>query len=106
MNKKLCMILVGLMGATAFVGCGNQAEADNEVVIFSSMEDYRNEALEEQLEEKLPNVDVVVQQYSTGNNAAKIKAEGTDTEADIVLGLETALLITLRILVHIAQNIT
>ena len=31
-----------------------------------------------------------MQQLSTGNNAAKIKAEGTNTEADIVLGLETA----------------
>lgn len=54
------------------------------------MEDYRNIELEKQLKEKFPDLKVTVQQIATGNSAAKIKAEGTNTEADIVLGMETA----------------
>ncbi len=69
---------------------GCSSNKGEQVVIYSSMEDYRNEALREQLKEKFPDIEVTVQQLSTGNNAAKIKAEGTNTEADIVLGLETA----------------
>ena len=69
-------------------GCGAKKTG---VVIFSSMESYRNDALSQQLKEKFPDIKVTVQQLSTGNSAAKIQAEGTSTEADIVLGLETAL---------------
>lgn len=87
MKKKAYLILAFLFGATTLVGC-NKNEKD-EVVIFLSMEEFRNEVLAEKLEERLPDIEVIVQYYSTGNSAAKIKAEGESTEADIVVGLET-----------------
>ena len=87
-GKMVSLFTAAFMVLGLATGCaGNTADS---VVIYSSMEDYRNEALTKQLKEKFPDIDVKVQQISTGNSAAKIKAEGTKTEADIVLGLETA----------------
>lgn len=70
--------------------------ADESVVIYSCMEDHRNAELHKQLKEKFPNMDVILQYMSTGNLAAKLKAEGTDTEADIVVALETGYLNDLK----------
>jgi iron(III) transport system substrate-binding protein len=44
------------------------------------------------LKEQFPSYDITVQVLTTGNCAAKLKAEGVSTEADIVLNLETAYL--------------
>lgn len=83
--KKLCLLLTILM---LFVtGCGNNSQR---IVIYSSAEEERNDALKQQLKEKFPDLDVVVQYIATGNNAAKIKTEGTNIEADIIIGLETS----------------
>lgn len=68
-------------------GCSKK---DGQVVIYTSMEENRNKALKEQLAERFPDKDIIVQYLSTGNSAAKIKNEGTNVEADIVLDLETA----------------
>ena len=86
-RKWACICAAAALLAPVLSGCSSEKE---KVVIYSSMEDYRNEELEKQLKEKFPDFKVIVQQMATGDNAAKIKAEGTKTEADIVLGLETA----------------
>jgi len=54
------------------------------------MEEERNQDLSKQLKEKFPDKDVIVQHIGTGNSAAKIKNEGTDIEADIIIDLETS----------------
>lgn len=82
--------LSGLLILCCILPFFSSCNKKDSVVIYSSMEDYRNDALRKQLRENFPEIDITVQQLSTGNNAAKIKAEGTQTEADIVLGLETA----------------
>lgn len=84
MKKIIFLVFVFLMVLT---GC---AKNDNSVVIYSSMEEDRNQALIEHLKEKFPSVDVRVQSIATGNSAAKVKNEGTNVEADIILDLETA----------------
>ena len=70
------------------------ANSDNRVVIFSCMDAKRNDELSLQLKKEFPDLDIVIQYFSTGNLGAKIKAEGTAIEADIILDLETALLET------------
>jgi iron(III) transport system substrate-binding protein len=62
------------------------------VIIYTSTEDFRTEHMQDLLKEKFPNYDITIQTLSTGNHAAKLKAEGTDTEADIILNLETGYL--------------
>jgi len=62
---------------------------NNNVIIYTSTEDFRTEHMQKLLKEKFPNYNITVQVLSTGNHAAKLKAEGTQTEADIILNLET-----------------
>ena len=84
MKKKLLILLLGVLLIT---GCGVKKER---VVIYTSMEEVRNQELKKQVKEEFPELDVVVQYLATGNSAAKIKNEGTNVEADIVLDLETS----------------
>lgn len=85
--KKKILIFIILMIVIVITGCSNNNDT---VIIYSSMEDNRNQSLREKLEEKFDNIDVKVQAMPTGNVAAKIKNEGTNIEADIVIDLETA----------------
>jgi iron(III) transport system substrate-binding protein len=59
------------------------------VVIYTSTEDFRTEHMQQLLKEKFPKYEITLQVLSTGNHAAKLKAEGTAAEADITLNLET-----------------
>lgn len=63
---------------------------DNTIIIYSSMEQFRNDELQEQLNEKFPELDVYVMYLATAKSAAKLSIEGEDTDADIVVGLESA----------------
>lgn len=85
MKKYICLIFLFILLITT--GCSKK---DGQVVIYTSMEENRNKALKEHLAERFPDKDIIVQYLSTGNSAAKIKNEGTNVEADIVLDLETA----------------
>ena len=59
------------------------------IVICASTEQYRNDALQEQLSEKFDQYNIIVMYMPTGKAAAKIYAEGKNTEVDILVGLET-----------------
>ena len=85
MKKTILMVLLLVMTLT-LTACGKK----NDVVIYSSQEEERDQALKEQLKEKFPDLNIVVQHIGTGNSAAKIKTEGEKVEADIVIDLETA----------------
>ena len=87
--KKLFYLTVMILILVA--GSCKKQENTN-VIIYTSTEDFRTEHMQELLKEKFPNYDITLQVLSTGNSAAKLKAEGTQTEADIVLNLETGYL--------------
>lgn len=78
---------------TIISGCQKQ---ENEVVLYSCLEESREAALLENLTERFPQHTIILQHYSTGNCGAKLLAEGTDTEADIVVGLQCASLETVK----------
>ena len=69
--------------------CSCKKTDDTSVIIYTSTEDFRTEHMQQLLKEKFPRYDITLQVLSTGNHAAKLKAEGTQTEADIILNLET-----------------
>lgn len=81
--KKFLLLLL-------FLGVMTGCSSKSDVVIYSSMEEERNQELNKQLKEQFPNLNVKVQYIATGNSAAKIKNEGNSVEADIILDLETA----------------
>ncbi len=86
MKKLLCLLIVCaivLLGVTAISN-------DNTIIIYTSMEQFRNDELQRQLNEKFPDLNIVVMYMSTAKAAAKLSIEGTHTDADIVVGLETA----------------
>ena len=60
------------------------------------MEDFRDAELQKQLKEQFPHINVALQHLSTGDCAAKLKAEGVKTEADIIVGFETSYLEALK----------
>ena len=89
-KKILCLFLALILVLLAFSGCGKKNE--NTVVIYSSSEEFRNDYTLKRLKEQFPTYDIKLQYLPTGKNAAKIKAEGTNTEADILLGVESSYL--------------
>lgn len=89
MKKTVSILLLFILLSTLCIltGCSN---SKGKVVIYSCMEEERNQELKKQLKEKFPELNVVVQYMATGNTAAKLKNEGANIEADIILDLETA----------------
>ena len=89
MKKFLKMFTIGVT-LTACVlsgGCGKK-DNENRVVIYSSAEEYRNEHFQKRLNEEFPDYDIIIEYMPSGNQAAKIQAEGTDTEADILFDID------------------
>lgn len=76
---------IGILCAIMFCGCNNSKD---EIVIYTSAEDYRIEYLSERLEEEFPEYDIAIEYMSTGNHAAKLMAEGGSTACDISYDLE------------------
>lgn len=60
----------------------------SKVIIYSGAEDYRNEYFLKRLTETFPEYEIIIEYMPSGNMAAKIKAEGTDTEADILYDID------------------
>lgn len=86
-NIFTILIVIAVILICIIMGSLNNKE---KVVIYTSMEEERNQELKEQIKEEFPDINVVVQYMATGNSSAKLKTEGTDIEADIILDLETA----------------
>lgn len=90
-KKILSLLIVLSIFVCVFSGCNNTSD-ENSVVIYSSDETYINEYFLERLNEQFPDYNITIEYLSTGENAAKLMAEGTDTPCDIVWGLEVGYL--------------
>ena len=88
MKKVLILILLITVLFTALADHGGKET----IVICASSEQYRNDALQEQLAEVFPERNIIVMYMSTGKAAAKVFAEGPATEIDMLVGLETGYL--------------
>ena len=73
---------------SAFAGGKTESADDNKVVIYSGAEEYRNEYFMKRLKEQFPNYDISIEYMPTGNLAAKLAAEGTATDIDIIYDLD------------------
>jgi iron(III) transport system substrate-binding protein len=85
MKKIVAVLLVVTFAFALLAGIGNKES----IVICSSAEQFRNDELQKQLAERFPDKNIIVMYMSTGKAAAKVYAEGTRTEIDILVGLET-----------------
>ncbi|MCL2008433.1 MAG: ABC transporter substrate-binding protein [Treponema sp.] len=89
---KMHLIRIALLTAILFlpgIATSCRGTDENSIIIYTSTEDFRTEHIQLLLREKFPEYRITVQVLSTGNHAARLRAEGTQTEADIILNLET-----------------
>jgi iron(III) transport system substrate-binding protein len=85
--KRYLILGLLLVLTTVSFACGG-SNADNRVVIYSSLEDFRSEHLIARLNEQFPDYDIILDYTPSGNISARLKAEGTDIECDIALGFD------------------
>ena len=78
---------LSLFVAAGLAGCGGSSSKE-EVLIYTSVEDYVIEDLQKRLDEQFPDYDITVEYLTTGNHAAKLITEGTETACDITYDLE------------------
>lgn len=85
MMKKM-MALVFLTGViSVLTSCGSSKER---ILVYSAAEDYRIEYMQQRLNERFPEYDIMIEYMSTGNMAAKMMFEGAQTDGDIVHDME------------------
>lgn len=85
MIKKAALLILCIAVMVGTFSCG---EAKETVVIYSSAEDYSIEYLTQRLNEEFPEYNIIIEYLSTGNHAAKLLAEKTATECDVIHDLE------------------
>lgn len=93
--KKFVAFLIILVVMTA-VAIGVDIGYHADVVIYTVMEDFRNEKLMEMLKQEFPDKKIQLQYLSAGTCASRLKAEGSKTNADIVIDLEVSYLEMLK----------
>lgn len=85
--KKIIGILLAVTIALTVI---TTEKSENAIIIYSCMEQFRNDELQKQLNEEFPELDVYVMYMSTAKAAAKLSIEGSSSDADIVVNLENA----------------
>ena len=84
----LVLIFPAIASGSSEKDATKSAQEDNRVVIYSGAEEYRNEYFLKRLREQFPEYDISIEYMPTGNLAAKLAAEGTDTDMDIFYDLD------------------
>lgn len=81
MKKLICLLLALIMCLSLATGCSKSEET---IIIYTAAADYRIAHMTGLLEEKFPEYNFIVEYQSTSKIAAKLLAEGTATECDII----------------------
>ena len=84
--KKIIYLLIAFYICIALSACGESTNPI--VVIYTSAEENRREAMQEALNARFPNYIIRIEYYSTGGLPAKLLAEGANTECDIIGEME------------------
>lgn len=88
--KIIFLIYVSLC-LLSLAACSHSKSVER-VVIYSSSEAVRTERLQKELTEKFTDYEIIVEAIPTGENMAKILAEGTQTECDILFDIDQSFL--------------
>ena len=83
--KKITSFFLGIFCFLFFISCEKKNET---VVIYSCTEDYKNEFYLAELQKQFPEINFVLDYQGSGAAAAKLKAEGLNTQGDILLSWE------------------
>ena len=97
MKRVISTVLVICCMSLLLVGCGNKTSESSttasnsgkdRVVIYTAAEDERIAYIQQELDKKFPNVEIVIQSLGTGQLLSKLQAEGTNSDCDIFYDLE------------------
>ena len=91
--KKWFVILLAVTLVFVFLADSGGKES---IIVCSSAEQFRNDEMQEQLNRRFPEYNIIVTYMATGKAAAKVYAEGENTEIDILAALETGYMNKLR----------
>ena len=83
LNKILKGLGITITTLLMLVSCSKKS--NNNIVIYSCAEDYRNEFYLEELKKQFPEYNFTLDYQSSGSAAAKLMAEGHSTAGDILL---------------------
>lgn len=86
MKKVLLALVAAIMVLFVVV---NQQE-QNTIIIYSSLEQFRNDALMDELNQEFPDLNIMIMYIPTAKAAAKIQTEKENSDADIIVALETS----------------
>ena len=86
MSKKLLAVVIMLCCSLVFISAA--FAASDRVVIYTAAEDERIAYLQDELNKKFPDTEIVIQSLGTGQLLSKLQAEGKDTDCDIFYDLE------------------
>ena len=94
-RRIIAGIMATVMCCVLFAGCknGSANEKKKSITIYSTGEDYRNVNARQMLTEHFPEYDITLNDIDTGTLAAKLAAEGKDSDIDIIMELETSYLV-------------
>ncbi len=85
-SKRWALLLMALLLiCSTAASC---APGKERVLIYTSAEDYRVEHMRECLNQQFPQYNIVIEYMPTGNQAARLMAEGAATDCDISYDLE------------------
>lgn len=87
--KKLWL---SLMGVAILLCMYSMKEQEGTIIVYSCMEQFRNDRLQTVLQKEFPDEEVIVMYMPTAKAAAKISVEKEQTDADIIIDMETAYL--------------
>ena len=90
MKKVIALLMVFVALCAGAILKTTLANSKTSVIIYTSMEQYAVELLEQRLGEEFPDREITIVTKSTGDIATKVLEEGEKCEADIVWGLEYA----------------
>ena len=94
MKRALCVLASVACLCGALSGCSGSGKEKGGHLFQRG--GFPNEHLQSLLEEQFPDYEIVVEYQSTGSNAARLKAEGTQTECDIIFDLEIGYMETIK----------
>lgn len=86
LRNVLLIALSLFMLSVCFTGCGKKEE----IIVYTSIEDYRVEYMQNRLNEQFPDYKIKVEYVGSAEQASKIKAAGTNVECQITHDLEYA----------------
>lgn len=92
MKKFFCIVFLLCISSLFFL----EQYQEQTIIVYSSMEQFRSDELQKQLDEKFPHLYVRVMYLPTAKAAARLQVEKENADADIVVGLESSYLESIK----------